>query len=59
MNKEKEMSFLGHLEIFRQHLIQAAIAILFFIRAAILFFHSAHNFFLGLRKTEPLLMVLF
>ena len=36
-NKEKEMSFLDHLEIFRWHLIRAAIAILFFSIIAFIF----------------------
>jgi len=35
MNKEKEISFLDHLEIFRWHLIREKITILFFIRDAI------------------------
>ena len=34
---EKEMSFLDHLEVFRWHLIRAAIAILFFAVFAFIF----------------------
>ncbi len=37
INKDKEMSFLDHLEIFRWHLIRAAISVLFFAIIAFIF----------------------
>ena len=36
-DKDKEMSFLDHLEVFRWHLIRAAIAILFFTIIAFIY----------------------
>ena len=36
-DKDKEMSFLDHLEVFRWHLIRAAVAILFFTIIAFIY----------------------